>query len=51
MQDVRGGKVEPLDNMHVSIIRNADRFADRKVGLGCHGGGVDDQDVALPMTN
>src|SRR5271170_5557426 len=51
MQNIRLRQMEPLDDMHFAVVWNADRFADRDIGLWRNGSRVDHQHIAIPMTD
>src|SRR3984893_1944998 len=49
VENVALRQMDPFDDMHVAVIRDADRLADRDIGLRDDRDGVDDQRFAVPM--
>ncbi len=51
VQDILVGQIDAFKDVHVSVIRHADRLADRERRLRQDVDGVDDKRVALPMAD
>src|SRR5215469_14227767 len=51
VQDIRRREMDPLDNLHVAIVRHAHRLVYREHGLWFDIDGLDDERIPLPMAD